>query len=116
MLVKRTFSPTLEVVLQLQPETRNVFVVGGTSTFDRYLETFVRRDLQPFEGRVDITYLFGLSMDAWLTRLSTPAANSVILYTSVFTDGAGRSFVPHEAVRRLPRRPMRPSTCSSIST
>src|SRR5258705_7636909 len=49
VLVKRTFSPTLDVVLQLQPETRNVFVVGGVATFDRYLETFVRRDLQPFE-------------------------------------------------------------------
>ena len=101
VLVKRTFSPTLEVVLQLQPETRNVFVVGGASTFDRYLETFVRRDLQPFEGRVDITYLFGLSMDAWLTRLSSLPANSVILYTSVFTDGAGLSFVPHEAVASI---------------
>ena len=75
MLVKRTFSPTLEVALRLQPETRNVFVVGGASTFDRYLETFVRRDLQPFEGRVGITYLFGLPMDEWLKRLSSlPAA------------------------------------------
>ena len=101
VLVKRTFSPTLEVVLQLQPETRNVFVVGGVATFDRYLETFVRRDLQPFEGRVGLTYLFGLSMDAWLQRLSTLPPHSVILYTSVFTDGSGRRFVPHEAVSSI---------------
>jgi hypothetical protein len=100
-LVRRTFSPTLEVVLRLQPKTRNVFVVGGVSTFDRYLETFVRRDLQPFEGRIGITYLFGLSMDAWLQRLSSLPPHSVILYTSVFTDGAGRSFVPHEAVSAI---------------
>src|SRR4051812_13561383 len=101
VLVKRTFSPTLDVVLQSQPETRNVFVVGGTATFDRYLETFVRRDLQPFESRVAIKYLFGLSMDAWLQRLSALPPHSVILYTSVFTDGAGRSFVPHEAVAAI---------------
>jgi signal transduction histidine kinase len=101
VLLKRTFSPTLDVVLQVQPETRNVFVVGGVATFDRYLETFVRRDLQPFERRVDITYLFGLSMDAWLKRLSTLPPHSVILYTSVFTDGAGHPFVPHEAVAAI---------------
>jgi signal transduction histidine kinase len=101
VILKRTFSPTLEVVLQLQPETRNVFVVGGVATFDRYLETFVRRDLQPFESRVGITYLFGLSMDAWLKRLSTLPPRSAILYTSVFTDGAGRPFVPHEAVAEI---------------
>ena len=97
-LVKRTFSPTLEVALQLQPATRQVFVVGGVATFDRYLATFARRDLQQFEDRVAITYLFGLSMDDWLKRLANLPPHSVILYTSVFTDGAGRSFVPHEAV------------------
>jgi hypothetical protein len=70
-MVKADLLPTLEVALRLQPETRNVFVVGGASTFDRYLETFERRDLQPFEGRVAINYLFGLSMDALLKRLSS---------------------------------------------
>jgi signal transduction histidine kinase len=101
VLLKRTFSPTLELALRLQPETRNVFVVGGASTFDRHLETFVRRDLQPFEGRVGITYLFGLSMGAWLERLSSVPPHSVILYTTVFADGSGLSFVPHEALSAI---------------
>ena len=101
VLVKRTYSPTLEVVLRLQPETRNVFVVGGASTFDRFLQTFVRRDLQPFERRVGINYLFGLSMDELLKRLSSLPAHSVILYVSVFDDGAGRRFVPHEALSSI---------------
>jgi signal transduction histidine kinase len=101
VLLKRTFSPSLEVALRLQPETRNVFVVGGASTFDRYLEKFVRRDIQPFEGRMSVTYLFGLSMEAWLERLSSLPAQSVILYSTVFTDGAGRRFVPHEALSSI---------------
>jgi signal transduction histidine kinase len=101
VLVKRTFSSTLDVALRLLPETRNVFVVGGTSTFDRYLQTFVRRDLQPFEGRVDINYLFGLSMEEWLKRLSSLPAQSVILYVTVFSDGTGRGFIPHQAVSEI---------------
>jgi hypothetical protein len=101
VLVKRLFSPTLEVALRLQPNTRNVVVVGGASTFDRYLETLVRRDLQPFEGRVAITYLVGLSMDATLKRVSSLPAHSVILYTTIFADGAGLGFVPHEALSSI---------------
>lgn len=101
VLMKRAFAPTLEVALRLQPDVRNVFVVGGASTFDRHLEAFVRRDLQPFESRLAITYLVGLAMDAWLKRVSSLPPHSVILYTTVFTDGAGRGFVPHEALSSI---------------
>ena len=101
ILVKRAFAPTLDVALRLQPETRNVFVVGGSSTFDRSLEPLVRRDLQPFESRVGITYLYGLSMEEWQQRLSSLPARSVVLYVTVFADGAGRRFVPHEALASI---------------
>lgn len=101
VLVKRTFSPTLKVVLELQPETRNVFVVGGSAPFDRYLQGFVRRDLKPFEGRVGISYLFGMPMDDVLKRLSSLPPRSVILYVTVFADSAGRRFIPHEVVSKI---------------
>jgi signal transduction histidine kinase len=101
VLLKRTYSPTLEVALRLQPETRHVFVVSGASSFDRYLQNFVRRDLQPFEDRVGITYLFGLSMDELLKRLSSLPADSVILYVSLLRDNSGRSFVPAEALSSI---------------
>ena len=101
VLLKRTYAPTLEVALRLQPQTRNVFVVGGASSFDRFLQTFVRRDLQPFEGRVGINYLFDLPMDEVLKRLSTLPADSVILYVSVLRDVSGRSFVPAEILSSI---------------
>src|SRR6185503_2841268 len=71
VLLKRAYSPTLDVALRLQPDTREVFVVGGgASPFDELLQSLIRRDLRSFEGRVQITYLFGMTMDALLTRLS----------------------------------------------
>jgi signal transduction histidine kinase len=101
VLLKRTYSPTLEVALRLQPETSHVFVVSGASPFDRYLQNFVRRDLQAFEDRVGINYLFGLSMDELFKRLSSLPANSVILYVSLLRDSSGRSFVPAEALSSI---------------
>jgi hypothetical protein len=57
VVVQRVFGPTLELVLRLQPDTRNVVVVGGSSPFDRQLQAMARRDLRPYEGRIPITYL-----------------------------------------------------------
>ena len=101
VLVRREFFPTLDIALQLQPRTRNVFVVGGSSTFDRYLQTLVRRDLRPLESRVAITYLVGLSVESLLPAVASLPPDSVILYVTVFTDGAGLGFVPHEVASSL---------------
>ena len=47
VLVKRTYGPTLDVALRLQPDTRNVFVVGGTSKFEASHERPFRRRCSP---------------------------------------------------------------------
>ncbi len=102
VLVKRTYSPTLEAALRLQPDTRQVFVVGGgPSPFDQLLQTLIRRDLGPFEHRVQITYLFDMTMDALLSRVSGLPPHSVVLYLSMLTDASGRRFVPAEALQTI---------------
>lgn len=45
LFVRRVFGPTLDVALRLQPETQHVFVVGGTSNFDRHLQAAARREV-----------------------------------------------------------------------
>jgi signal transduction histidine kinase len=102
VLLKRSYSPTLEIALRLQPDTRQVFVVGGgASPFDQRLQTLIRRDLRPFEGRMQISYLFGMTMDSLLTRLSSLPAHRIILYLSMLTDGSGRRLVPAEALSSI---------------
>jgi ABC-type uncharacterized transport system substrate-binding protein len=101
LLVRRAFAPTLEVALRLQPDTRQVYVVGGTSEFDRHLQAAARPELEPFERRVSITYLTDLPMRELLAVVSSVPPRSVILYLALFRDGAGQTFVPHEAVSRI---------------
>ena len=101
VLVSRAFSPTLGLALRLQPDLQNVFVVGGTSNFDRHLLAIARRDLKLYEKRVAITYLDDLSIDALLKAASILPAHSAILFTTLFADGTGRSFVPHEALSSI---------------
>ena len=103
VLVNRAFGPTLDIALQLQPETRSVFVVGGTSSFDRQLQGIARRDFEPFESRAAITYLTALPMEDLLLRLSHLPPHSVVIYLTLFADGEGRAFVPHDALKLITR-------------
>ena len=101
LVVRRVFGPTLDLALRLQPETRHVFVVGGTSDFDRHLQRAARREFQPFERRVSFTYLTDLSMGGLLETVSRVPPQSVILYLTVFRDRAGQTFVPHDVASRI---------------
>ena len=101
LLVKRVFAPTLDAVLGLQPGTRHVAVVGGTSPFDRHLLQQARRELRAFEDRVSFEYLTDLPMADLTAAVSQLPAQSVILFVTLFRDGAGRAYVPHDVVSRL---------------
>ena len=101
VLVKRDFAPTLEIALRLQPQTRDVFVVAGAARFDRHLQAIARQQLQRFADRVFIRWLAALPMDDLLSKVSALPPHSVIYYLTVFADGTGRSFVPHDALARI---------------
>ena len=109
LLLERRYAPTLEVVLRLQPEARNIVVVGGTSRFDRSLQAFVKRDLAPFEGRLNIEYLFDLAMEDILKRVGSLPAHSAVLYVSLLADGAGTRFVPADALATIAARANAPT-------
>lgn len=99
--VKRAYAPTVDIALQLQPNTRHLFVVGGTAEFDRLIQAIARRDLLPYERRLQITYLTELPMPELLAATAKLPEKSAILYLTLFRDGARRAFVPHEALARI---------------
>jgi signal transduction histidine kinase len=101
VLLKREFAPTLELVLRLHPATRNVVVVSGTSEFDAMLLAEAQNEFRSFENRVSFTYLSKPSLQQLLATLSRLPAQDVVLYLSMFQDGTGHPFVPHEVVERV---------------
>ncbi len=57
VFLKREFSPTVDLVLQLQPDTKQFVVVAGTSSFDAALLAQAREEFRPYEDRVAFKYL-----------------------------------------------------------
>jgi PAS domain S-box-containing protein len=86
-------SKTLELALKMQPGTEHVVVVGGMSSFDRHLEAIVRENLRKYEGRLDFTYLTDLAMPTLLDRLKHLPDHTLVLFTDLEQDAAGRRFV-----------------------
>lgn len=95
---------TLELALRLQPETRRVFVIVGSSDFDARWERVARQRFRAYESRVEFVYLSGLSMADLLSRVADLPDHSVVQYLHMFEDGTGKTFIPAEALRLVAAR------------
>ena len=84
---------TLDVALRLQPGSRHVVIVGGSSSFDKHLETIFRERLQRYEATLDFTYLTDLDMPTLLERLKHLRDHTVVLYTHIGKDAKGTRYV-----------------------
>lgn len=91
-------SKSVNLALELQPETNRVVVVSGSSAQDRFLQRQAEIELRTFEGRLEVTYLNDLSMAELKSRLASLPPQTVILYLSFFLDSAGNSYSGPEAL------------------
>jgi len=89
---------TLELALRLQPETRRVFVIAGSSSFDERWENVARQRFRAYAARLELVYLSGLAMDDLLKRVANLPNQSIIQYLHVFEDATGKTFIPAEAL------------------
>jgi len=105
--------PTLALAKTLQPETEQVVIVLGASANDRALEELVRDELREHKHELKVTYLTGLPIDDLLERVSSLPPRTVILFASLAQDGAGRSFLPADALAMVSRAANAPTYINS---
>ncbi|AHG49939.1 histidine kinase (plasmid) [Rhizobium leguminosarum bv. trifolii CB782] len=92
---------TAEMARSLQPDARHLYIVGGSSDFDRGWLTTARAALREFSKSYETTYLEDLTIDEFVERASRVPSDSIILALTVFTDRAGRNFIPRDAIRQI---------------
>ena len=101
VILKREFAPTLELVLKLHPDAQRVILAAGASEFDARLVQQAKEEFARYEARVELVYLTDLAFPALLRELSQLPPHSIVLYSTLFRDGAGEAFVPHEAAEQI---------------
>jgi len=90
--------PTLDLALQLQPDTRSVVVVVGESQLEKFWREQLRADLEAYNGRVTFSYPSNLPIETLLKQLTDLPPHTIILYTFFFQDARGQFFLPEETL------------------
>jgi PAS domain S-box-containing protein len=91
-------APTLEMMLRLHPDSRQVAVVSGSGQRDRQFADVFRLEMTTFENRIAFTWLTNLSMEELRGELSRLADHTVVLYLTMFQDAAGKTFTGRQAL------------------
>jgi signal transduction histidine kinase len=93
----------LETALRMRPGTKRVALVAGVSRNDVHAGQVARKALEQYAERLELIDLTKLSMEETLARAASLPPDTIVFYAALFQDGAGRSFVPREALRYVSR-------------
>jgi signal transduction histidine kinase len=93
----------LDSAFLMKPGTKHVALVAGTSANDLASEGIFRRGLESYAKKVDLIDLTKLPMQETLARVGSLPPDTIVLYSTLFLDGAGRSFVPRTALSLISR-------------
>ena len=100
---------TLDIALRLQPEAKNVVIVGGSSQYSRAEIQRTADQLAPYRGRVNIQYLVDLPMEEMKRRLAALPRDTIVFQLPIFRDAAGAIREPHDIARQLAEAASAPS-------
>jgi len=101
VLVEREFAPTVELALHIHPTTKRFVVVAGTSEFDKGLLAQAQDQFRSYENRVSFSYLSELPLEQLIAKVSRLQPRDIVLFLTLFQDGTGQPFIPHEVVERV---------------
>jgi signal transduction histidine kinase len=104
----RDYRPTIDLARQLQPDSREVFVVVGNSTRDQAAERVAREQFASFAPTLKFNYLSGLTTDALERTLRNLPEHSIGYFVLFYQDAAGVNVTPLEYLDRVARLANRP--------
>jgi signal transduction histidine kinase/ABC-type uncharacterized transport system substrate-binding protein len=92
---------TVEVALRLQPQIRQVLVLGGASSRDEIWLASARGQLAPYRDRLEIRYLAAPSLAEVLRTVATLPDDTIVLVGTMHRDATGQSFASRDAIARI---------------
>jgi signal transduction histidine kinase len=95
------FRGTLAAALAAQPETRQVFLIGGSAAGERAYRDLFRRQCRDLESRVTFHEVIGLSLPEIEERVRRLPAQSIVYYLSLIGDDNGQTYSAVEAAEAI---------------
>ena len=100
-IVGEKITELMDDALRVRPQTKRIALIAGTSANELYSERGYRKGLELYKDKIGLIDLTKLSMEETLSRVSSLSDDTFVLYSSIFKDGAGKSFAPVEALSRI---------------
>ena len=82
-------APTLDLALGLRPQTREVVVVSGCARIDREWDVVARKEFQPFQSRVKVTFWNALPLAELTRRVAALPPKAAVFYLTYFQEPDG---------------------------
>ena len=95
------FKPNLDLALALHPNTRKVVVLAGVSESDKHWTAEVRKDFLAYEGKLEITYLIGLTIAEQQHALESLPQHTIVLLVADNRDNAGNNHYTRDVIRQI---------------
>ena len=102
-LTDNNYTGTLDLALNLHPDTRHVVVVAGAGPIGRGWSKACREAFKAYEERVNLTYLIGLPLEPLLEKVANLSAHTVVISIPINIDGAGKRFFGNESLSHITR-------------
>jgi len=102
-LTDNNYTGTLDLALNLHPDTRHVVVVAGAGPIGRGWTKASREAFKAYEERFNFTYLIGLPLEALLEKVANLSAHTVVISIPMNIDGAGKRFFGNESLSHITR-------------
>ena len=88
-------------IFRLKPDTRKIVVIAGSSDLDRRFEHFVVTRLKEWKPELDVESIPPLPMSDILRKVAVLPAGTAILYTTIYADSTGNTYMPTDAARMI---------------
>jgi len=94
----------VELIGEILPQTRHIFIVAGTSSSDREVLKLAQASLGENAKRFAIRYLTDISAKDLIKKATQLPKQSALLYLSFSRDTEGKSFIPREILSTLSKQ------------
>ena len=95
------FPRLIDDILQVLPQTRQVFVVAGTGQLGQFWRRELEEPFSRFRDRLTFEWLDNLSLPEMLRRCASLPDNSAIFYLTYGTDAAGAAYADERVLADL---------------
>jgi len=89
---------TLQTAFELFPENKNVYLISGITSTDKYFAEIVKKDTVDFSDTHDFVFVTGISIDSTLRVVEQVPQNSITFVVNYQMDSNGTSFSTPEVI------------------